>query len=288
MTAIIFGAKGQDGIYLSALLKEKGIEVTGIERNDPNLISISDFKSVCTLIKLHQPTYIFHLAANSTTRHEVWEENHQTISTGTLNILEAVKLYSPKTKIFLSGSGLQFVNNARPISELDAFNASSMYAVSRIHAAYAARYYRTLGIKAYMGYFFNHDSPYRTDRHINKKIIEVARRIANGSNEKLQIGDIQVRKEFGFAGDIVKAILMLVEQDHVFEATIGTGIAHSIEEWIAICFSRYDLDWKQHIAIQPGFIPEYNLLVSNPSTINSLGWKPETDIHLLEKKMNNL
>lgn len=81
---------------------------------------------------------------------------------------------------------------------------------------------------------------------------------------------------------------MLVEQDHVFEATIGTGIAHSIEEWIAICFSRYDLDWKQHIAIQPGFIPEYNLLVSNPSTINSLGWKPETDIHLLEKKMNNL
>lgn len=287
MTAIIFGAKGQDGIYLGALLEEKGIEVIGIDRANGNpAVSISNFEQVAALIKEQQPSYIFHLAANSTTRHTAWEENHATISTGSLNILESVKLYSPHSKIFLSGSGLQFINEGRPINEKAAFAATSMYAVSRIHTTYAARYYRSTGIKAYVGYFFNHDSPYRTERHINKKIIETVKRIANGSLEKLQVGDLRVKKEFGYAGDIVKAVLALVEQDTIFEAVIGTGKAHTIEEWVDICFSIHGLKWQDHVETIPGFTSEYEVLVSDPALICSLGWKPETDIHSLARKMN--
>src|SRR5579871_2454748 len=112
MNAIIFGAAGQDGHYLSALLQEQGVDVTAISRSPSFIqIDVTDYEQIAELIKKIKPDYIFHLAANSSTRHDVWKENHETISTGSLNILEAVKTISPSTKVFLSGSGLQFKNN---------------------------------------------------------------------------------------------------------------------------------------------------------------------------------
>jgi GDPmannose 4,6-dehydratase len=286
MKAIIWGAGGQDGFYLDALLKQQGYEVVSVTKDDVVRISISDYAQVSELIKQSKPEFIFHLAANSTTQHYAWQENHEIISTGTLNILEAVKEFSPATKIFLSGSGLQFKNTGHPVSETDPFDASSIYSVSRIHTVYAAKYYRQLGVKSYVGYFFNHDSPLRSERHINKKIIEAAKRIAGGSNEKLEIGDWAVKKEFGFAGDIVKGIWTLVKQDEVTEAVIGTGKAHAIEEWLEICFSMQGLNWREHVAQNKNFIPEYEILVSNPALINSIGWKHETDIKTLAKMMS--
>lgn len=287
MTAIIFGANGQDGIYLTELLHAKQYKVITIIRDaGQNISLLNDMDKVGNLVQEHLPDYIFHFAATSSTSHAVWQQNHEAISTGTLHILEAVKKYSPETKIFLSGSGLQFKNEGKPINETAAFYAGSMYAVSRIHTVYAARYYRSIGLKVYIGYFFNHDSIYRTERHINKKIIETVKRIAKGSKEKLLVGDLNVKKEFGFAGDIVKAIMQLVEQDNVFEAVIGTGVAYTIEQWVDICFALYGLNWKEHVEPLPGFSSEYKILVSDPSTILSLGWKPETDIHSLAKMMS--
>lgn len=285
MKAIIWGADGQDGFYLNTLLKQEGFVVISIGKNDIQEINIADYIQVTELIKQHQPEFIFHLAADSTTQHYAWKSNHETISTGALNILEAVKEFSPQTKIFLSGSGLQFKNEGNPISETDYFDATSIYAVSRIHTVYAARYYRKLGVKAFVGYFFNHDSPLRSERHINKRIIETAKRIAAGSNEKLEIGDLTVQKEFGFAGDIVKGIWTLLSQDKVTETVIGTGKAHSIEEWVSICFSQQGLNWKEHVVQNDKFIPEYKILVSNPALINSIGWKHETNIEELAKMM---
>jgi len=286
MKAIIFGSKGQDGIYLSALLKEEKYDIIAVDRNEGATTSaINDFESVCELVKTHQPVYIFHLAANSTTSHDAWQQNHETISTGTLNILEAVKRHSSATKVFLSGSGLQFKNEGRPIKETDDFEAESIYSVSRIHTVYAARYYRRLGLNVYVGYFFNHDSPYRTERHINKKILAVVKRIAFGSKEQLLIGDLSVQKEFGFAGDIVKGIMALVNQDTIFESVIGTGVAHTIEEWVNISFSMYGLNWREHVAPLPGFVSGYRILVSDPVTIFSTGWRPEVGIHELAKMM---
>ena len=285
-TAIILGANGQDGYYLNKLLKENEIEVTGVSRTgDWMHTDISDYKEVVDLIKHHQPDCIFHLAANSTTKHDALFENHTTISTVSLNILEAVKLYSPLTKVFLSGSGLQFVNTGMPIKETDPFMASSAYAVSRIQSVYAARYYRSMGIKAYVGYFFNHESPMRPERHMSKKIACAVKRIANGSEELMEIGDISVKKEWTFAGDVVRGIYTLVLQDEIFEANLGSGLAYSIEDWLSECFQLIGKEWKNFVKLSDNFHAEYKILVSDPAIISSLGWKPEVSLSALAKIM---
>lgn len=288
MKAIIFGANGQDGFYLKQLLDQQNIEVAGVSRNGNYLkTDITSYHQVADLVKSFQPNFIFHLAANSTTRHDVLFENHETISTGTLNILEAVRNFSPHCKVFISGSGLQFVNHNQPISETDEFEARDPYSVSRIQSVYAARYFRSLGVKTYVGYFFNHDSPRRSERHISKKITEAVKRIASGSQEKLEIGDIDVVKEWTFAGDIVEGIWTLVQQDSVFETNISSGLGYSIKEWIEVCFNLINKDWVNYVIQKNDFTPEYKQLVSNPSRIKSLGWTPKVSFKQLAEMMIN-
>ncbi len=286
--ALIFGAGGQDGFYMSELCRSRGIEPIGVSRNGGHHESnIVDFKDVEGLIVSQRPDYIFHFAANSTTGHDALFENHEVISTGTMNILEAVRRRRPVAKVFITGSGVQFVNRGEPISELDEFEANSPYSVSRIHSVYAARYYRTLGLKVYVGYLFHHESPRRKPNHISQKIVLNAKRIAAGSNEVLELGDISVQKEWTFAGDIVKGILKLVEQEIIFEAAIGSGITHSIEEWLEQCFGIVGKRWRDYVRVRKDFTPEYRRLVSNPATIKSLGWSPEMSLDSLAKLMMN-
>ena len=286
MKAIIFGANGQDGYYLERLLLELQYEVVGVSRSGLFLhTNITSYKEVSDLVKIHLPAFIFHLAANSTTRHDAMFENHETISTGTLNILEAVKNFSPLTKVFISGSGLQFKNENSPIKESDAFEARDPYSVSRIQSVYAARYFRTLGLKIYVGYFFNHDSPRRSERHLTKMIAESANRISAGSKEKLEIGNTEVVKEYTYAGDAVKAIWTLVNQNKVFESNIGSGKGYAISDWLDICFSYHDLNWKDHTTLKQHFIPDYTYLVSDPSLILSLGWTAEVSLTQLAEMM---
>ena len=285
-TAIIFGVNGQDGFYLSMLLQKIEFKVIGIARTDSNT-DLKSFESVGELVRKTTPDYIFHLAANSTTRHDALFENHATISTGTFNILEAVKIYSPQTKVFISGSGLQFVNTEKPIKESDNFEARDAYSVSRIQSVYAARYYRKLGLQVYVGYFFNHDSPRRTERHMAKKISEAVLRISNGSDEKLSIGDISVIKEWTYAGDIVEGIWTLVLQDKIFEANISSGLGYSIEQWLNICFECVGKKWPEHVILKNDFNPEYKMLVSDPSIIHSLGWSPKVSFNEMAKIMMN-
>lgn len=285
---IIFGIHGQDGYYLNDLLKAEGFEVTGIGRPDAiGGIDLASFTQVSELIRAIQPKFIFHLAANSTTRHEAIFENHETICTGTLNILESVRLFSLKTKVFISGSGLQFKNQGLPIDEDTLFEARDAYSVSRIHSVYAARYYRSLGVHAYVGYFFNHDSPRRSERHVSMKIAAAVVRISAGSDEKLEIGNTSVVKEWAFAGDIVRAVWLLVNQDEVFEAILGDGSGHSIAEWLEACFSLKGLRWQDHVSIKSGFNPEYEVLLSNPTLIKKLGWIPKVSFQDLAKMMVN-
>jgi GDPmannose 4,6-dehydratase len=107
-------------------------------------------------------------------------------------------------------------------------------------------------------------------------IADAVKRIADGSNEKIPIGDITVKKEWAFAGDIAEGIFTLINQDKIFEACIGTGKAYSIQDWLEICFDRIRKDWKDYVNVRESFIPEYKILVSDPSTINSIGWLPKT------------
>ncbi len=171
------------------------------------------------------------------------------------------------------------------IKETDPFDARDAYSVSRIQSVYAARYYRTLGIRAYVGYFFNHDSPRRHERHISKMIADVVKSIASGNDTDLKIGDISVRKEWAFAGDIVEAVWMFMQQEELYESVIGCGQAYSIEEYLALCFAFIGKDWQKYVQITPGFRAEYRQLVADPSTIFSLGWRPKTDLKQLVKMM---
>lgn len=279
MKALIFGANGQDSYYLSKKFLLKGITPIAISRNNLGVRGdVSSFREVQTLVRELRPYYILHLAANSTTNHNSLFENHSTIATGTLNILEAAKRYAPQAKIFITGSGVQFINKNNPISETDPFDANSAYAVARIQSIYAARYYRTLGLRTYVGYLFHHESPLRKAHHISQRIIHLVKRIIAGQYEPMILGDVQVRKEWTFAGDISEGILTLLEQDQVFEATIGSGVAYSIKDWLELSFKKINRDWQNFIILDKEFIPEYKLLVSNPKTINNLGWSPKINI----------
>jgi GDPmannose 4,6-dehydratase len=246
---------------------------------------VADYALVERIIGQNKPCFVVHLAAISTTRHDALFANHAAISTGSLNILEAVKRHSPATKVFITGSGVQFKNTGLPICETDEFDANSPYSVARIHTVYAGRYYRSLGIKAYVGYLFHHESPFRGPSHVSKMIADAVRRIAAGSDEKITIGDVSVKKEWTFAGDVVEGMLALLSQDKVFEATIGSGIGYTIENWLQTCFESIGKNWKDYVVLRQGFKPEYSILVSNPRTINSLGWKPKVDFRQLAEMM---
>jgi GDPmannose 4,6-dehydratase len=286
MKVIIFGANGQDGYYLHELCKLKGIEPIGVSRSGDWIHGdVAKYDQVEPLIQQHLPAYVFHVAANSTTRHDALFENHETISTGTLNILDAVKRHCPDTKVFITGSGVQFKNAGNPLSEKDEFEAESAYSVARIQSVYAARYFRTLGVKAYVGYLFHHESPMRKPEHVSRMIASAVQRIAQGSNEVIEIGDLSVKKEWTFAGDVVRGILTLVEQDDVFEAVIGSGIAYSIEDWLRECFACIGRDWHDHVRLRDGFKAEYGTLLSNPVTINGLGWHTTVDLRALANMM---
>lgn len=291
MKAIIFGSNGQDGFYLNILLKSLGIEIFNVSRSGIEIKGdVSDYSFVSNLVKDNTPDYIFHFAANSTASHNALFENHKSICDGTINILESVKIYSPLTKVFLSGSALQFKNTGNAINENTEFDASSVYSIARIHSVYAGRYYREkLGLKVYVGYFFNHDSYLRSERHVCQKIVRAVQRIKNGSEEILQIGNIDVMKEFNYAGDVVDAIWTLVNQNNIFEAVIGSGEAHSIKEWTKYCFESINKKWEKHVEINQSFVPEYDILVSNPTVLKSLGWKPKFKFEdLADSMLKNL
>ncbi len=285
-TAIIFGATGQTGHYLAASLTAIGMSVVKVSRrNSDRDMDVADFDDVERLIKEQRPEMIFHLAARSTTRHDAVLENHSSISTGAINVLEAARRHATNARIFITGSGVQFVNDGQPINEQTPFDPSSPYAVARIHSVYAARYYRKLNQKVYVGYLFHHESPLRPPGHVSQKIATAVGAIAAGKKVELELGDLTVAKEWTFAGDVAEGILVLMNQDAIYEAVIGSGIAHTIEQWVAACFTAAKLEWRDHVRIIPGFRPEYRVLVSDPRRILSLGWKPRMSMPQLAALM---
>jgi len=286
MRVLIFGANGQDGYYLANLCQTAQIEVHGVSRSGDWLKGdVQNFAFVSNLIKTIRPTHIFHFAAVSSTRHETLFPNHNAISTGTLNILEAVKSAGTNSKVFLTGSGVQFQNTGTAISEHETFAPSSAYSVARIHSVYLGRYYRQLGLPVYVGYLFHHESPRRSSRHISQQVVTAAKRIAEGSKEILHLGDMTVEKEWSFSGDIVQGMWALVSQDEVFEAVIGSGKAYSIQQWVEACFGRVGKNWCDYVKVDEKFTPEYSRLVSNPSTMRLLGWQPTVEFQDLVAMM---
>ena len=286
MTALIFGANGQDGPYLVEALRARGIEAVGVSRSGPwRRGDVAVRADVEAAVREVRPAYIFQLAASSTTRHEALHENHESISTGALNVLESARLHAPEARVFLAGSGLQFENAGAPIDETAPFEASSPYALARIHSVYAARYFRSRGLRTYVGYLFHHDSPRRGPRHVAQLVARAARRIGAGSDEVLELADTSVVKEWTFAGDVARAMVTLCAQDDINEAVIGSGEGHSIAEWVERCFAVVGRTWRDHVRLTPGGRGEYPRLISRPARLRSLGWRPEVTFDQLAEMM---
>ncbi len=286
MKILIFGANSQDGHYLTAAYRKRGDVVLGVSRSgDWQRGSVDSFELVESLIRDNRPEIVIHIAAWSTTRHEALFENHATIGAGVMNVLEAVKRWTPKCKVFITGSGLQFINKGNPISEHDQFDHSSAYTAVRNYSVFLARYYRSMGINAYVGYLFHHESPLRKPHHVSQMIVQAVRNIASGSREVITLGDITVTKEWTFAGDVAEGIVTLLDQEDIFETVIGSGMAYSIENWLECCFTLIGRDWHEHVLCHKEFVPEYETLVSDPSTMTSLGWKPKVGMTDLARMM---
>jgi len=287
---VIFGASGQDGHYLAALHRARGDRVLGFSvpaAPGVSALDVADRAAVTEVVRANRPAVIYQLAAASTTRHDAVWATHDSITTGTLAVLEAAFAHCPDARVVTIGSGLQFENRGQPIRETDPFAATSPYAVARIHSAYAARYYRSRGLRAYVAYLFHHESPLRPLPHLSARICHDVAAIARGHTPGgvLEVGDLSVEKEWGFAGDVAEALATLAAQDGAFEAVVGTGQAYSVATWVERCFAHVGLSSQGRVRGIPGFKAEYPRIVSAPDTLRGLGWAPRVDLDALVAMM---
>lgn len=286
MRALIFGVSGQDGHYLRRLLLAEGVSVFGVSRSGGDArLDVQDRRRVLEIVRQVRPDFVFNFAATSSTGHEHLWENHAAISTGTLAVLDAVETSAPRAKVVMVGSGLQFVNHGLPLDERAPLDHSSPYVVARNQSLFASRYFRTRGLRVDFAFLFNHDSPLRSARHINMRIAQTAVRIASGSDESLVLGDPAAEKEFSSAEDIVSALWTLARQDAVSECVVGSGVAYPVRAWIEACFNNVGLDWRDHVKIESGYKSPYGRLVSDPSLLRGMGWRPKVQLPDLANAM---
>jgi len=291
MIALIFGSSGQDGILLKKLLNKKNIKVYTSSRHSGDFPgNISDYDFVFNIIRKISPNFIFNFAAISKISHEFIMDNFKAITNGSLNILESVLRLCPNSKVFLAGSAYQF-KPGLSINEKSRFDYSNPYNLNRIFSVNLARYYREkFNLKIYIGYLFHHDSEFRKENHITIKISNYAKLVKNSNNklDKLIIKNLDYLKEFNYAGDVVKAIWILINQTNEMEAVIGSGKSHTIKEWCRAVFKVLKLDWNKYvIESEQRDIKNNNYYVSDPTLIKSLGWKPEYDLEDLAIKILN-
>lgn len=248
--AIIFGSGGQDGYYLARLLQSKGVLVDSYPRTRCNVVSQAH---VTSIIRTLEPDYVFHFGAESSTKHETLYRNQGAIVDGTLNILEAVRLYSPHSKVYLAGSVLQFEDQDNVTLE-NRRAYDSIYAAQRNAMTGYARYYRSLGLQVYIGYFSHHDSPMRGPNHLAQRIATEAKLVAKGMSPHLRILDPSDQKEWNFAGDMMEAVWQQVNGP-AFEAVLGCGYTHSVGEYAEACVRAAGIDY--HPGVYPNVYAEF-------------------------------
>ncbi|MEM7600164.1 MAG: GDP-mannose 4,6-dehydratase [Verrucomicrobiota bacterium] len=276
--AIIFGAGGQDGYYLTKLLRELGLDVIGVVRKNPRdgqvIGDVADRSFVESLISSAGSDYIFQLAAISSIDERFFDANYKAIVEGALNVLRAVYSTTPDSRVFIPGSALQFVNEGKTLNEDSERVSENHYSLARNQSLEIARYYRTKGVRAYFGYLFHHDSPRRRKNHVAQMISTFAREFEEGQKTRLEIRDPSFQKEWTFAGDIVRAMWALVNNDTYFEAVVGSGELHSISDWIDHSFEIAGIDREKYL-VSNSDSSSPKPYRSNPVLLKSLGWEPE-------------
>lgn len=308
--ALICGISGQDGAYLAKFLLEKGYEVFGTSRdaqgssfsklqilgikNDVHLISMDpeDFRSVLVAVKKSKPNEIYFLAGQSSVglSFEQPAETIQSFTIGILNILEAVKLEDKEIRVYHAGSSEAFGDtNGEAATELTPFQPRSPYALAKASSTWLVNNYReAYQLYACTGILFNHESPLRPERFVTQKIIQTAKRIANGSKENLVLGRLDIQRDWGWAPEYVEAMWKMLQMKEADDYIIATGKTISLEDFIKETFDQLGLDWQMHVRQSQDLMRPTDLTVSKADPIKAfykLGWKAQVSIEDLIGKM---
>jgi GDPmannose 4,6-dehydratase len=256
--AIIVGSSGQDGKILSSYLKKINYKVIGIDKNGPALskINISSKEAVYDLIKKSKPDQIYFLAARHGSSQDKigdyateFSLSFRVNALALINFLEGVRIFSAKTRIFYAASSLIFGNNGSiRKTEVDRFCPNSVYGITKMSGVMACRLYREkYGVFASTGILFNHESEYRTENFVFMKIIKGAMDIKMGRTEKIVVGDIDAKVDWGYAYDFVEAMHLILGHEKADDFIISTGKLHSIKDLIKAVFKEFDIDWRGRI-----------------------------------------
>ena len=309
-TALVTGVTGQDGSYLVELLLEKGYKVVGLKRrtsiittdridncfHDPNLIleyyDLNDASSIWNLLIKYKPDEIYNLAAQSHVRvsFDIPENTVEGIAMGTLRILNAAKTIVPNAKIYQASSSEMFGDNPSvPQSENTALMPASPYACAKVFAHNLCRNYReSYGMHISSGILFNHESPRRGETFVTRKITLAAARIKLGLQDTLYLGNLDAKRDWGYAGDYVKLMWLMLQQEKPDDYVIATGETHTVKDFLNEVFAHAGLDVNKHVKIDERlFRPhEVPVLLGDPTKAkDKLGWEPTTKFRDLAKLM---
>ena len=296
--ALINGISGQDGSYLAKLLLGKGYQVFGTARDaqvspffnlvklgikqDVSLVSmaLNDFRSVLQTLSKIKPDEIYNLAGQSSVglSFEQPVETLESLAIGTLNLLEALRFLELPAKLYSAGSSECFGDTGgQEADETTAFYPRSPYAVAKATAHWEVSNYReAYNLFACTGILFNHESPLRPERFVTRKIISAACRIAGGSPEKLQLGNISIARDWGWAPEYVEAMWRMLQQDKPQDYVIATGETNTLQDFVVEAFSQLQLDWQEYVSTDPSLLRPSEIMVSRGNPLKAekeLDWK---------------
>ncbi len=317
-TALITGITGQDGSYLAEFLLAKGYNIHGIIRRSSSFNTeridhifedihkdtaklhlhygdMTDGTSLRRLIEKVQPNEIYHLAAQSHVQvsFELPEFTADTGVLGSLRLLEACRDYESNTKnkvkIYLAGTSEMFGATPPPQNEATPFYPRSPYGVSKLAAYwYGINYREAYNMFVCNGILFNHESPRRGETFVTRKITRAVGRIKHGLQEKLYLGNLDSKRDWGFAGDFVEGMWLMLQQDKPDDFVLATGYAHSIREFLDLAFGMVDLNWNNYVEIDPRYFRPTevdNLQGDATKAKKQLGWAPKVDLKQLVEMM---
>jgi GDPmannose 4,6-dehydratase len=290
---IIVGSAGQDGRILFDQLQRDGAEVLGIARNGirstkphgQKTLDIHTRAEVAEAVRLWNPSEIYYLAAfHHSSQDEtgddavLFERSFAVHVFGLINFCEAMKQHAPNTRLFYAASSLVFGDPVEsPQTEATSFSPRCPYGISKAAGMQCCRYYRRAhNLFAASGILYNHESHYRRENFVSQKIIRGARAIAAGRQDKLVLGDLSARIDWGFAPDFVRAMRALLALPEPDDFIIATGETHSVQEFVEIVFEKLDLDWRQYVEENPALLTRKAALrVGNPARLQArTGWQP--------------
>jgi GDPmannose 4,6-dehydratase len=306
--ALITGITGQDGSYLAELLLGKGYRVIGVARRSSTVTSerikhildditvvqgdLQDQGSLLSLLEEHKPTEVYNLAAQSFVPTS-WNQPALTgdvTAIGVTRLLEAIRFVDPKIRFYQASSSEMFGKVLEvPQKETTPFYPRSPYGVAKMYGHWITINYReSFNIFAASGILFNHESPRRGLEFVTRKITDAAARIKLGLSKELRLGNLESQRDWGFAGDYVKAMWLMLQQDHSDNYVIGTGETHAVREFCEIAFSHVGLDYKEYVVQDEKFYrpAEVDLLISDPTKARiNLKWEPSVSFKELVTMM---